>query len=81
MAWLAFGTTTHELHDGDVSVGSGSEAAWRVSTADLMPRHFVVSTSGATATLHAHSPDNVVVVNGTQITRSGHALRDGDVVL
>src|SRR6266567_406251 len=79
MPWLAFGTLVHELRDGEVIVGTASEATWRVATADLMPRHFVVDVKGGKATLRPFSTDVVVVVNGRQLS-SAQALRDGDVI-
>jgi hypothetical protein len=40
MPWLAFGMMTRELRDGEIIVGSATDAGWRVTTGDLMPRHF-----------------------------------------
>jgi predicted component of type VI protein secretion system len=80
MAWLAAGTTMHELRDGDVLVGSGSDAHWRVTGADLAPSHFVVSVRGPDATLRPASRDAVVVVNGEQLHGASRPLVDGDAV-
>src|SRR5262245_16312735 len=81
MPWLAIGTTTRELQSGDVLVGSGPHAQWRVTTADLMPAHFVVTLNGTSASVRAHSGDNIVVVSGVQVGKSPAPLRDGDVIL
>ena len=81
MAWLAVGTTMHELRDGDVIVGSGSDAQWRVQNADLAPSHFVVSVRGSSATVKSASRDAVVVVNGEQLQGASRPLGDGDVIL
>ena len=81
MPWLAVGTTTRELQAGDVLVGSGPQAQWRVTTADLMPAHFVVTLNGTNASVRPNSGDNVVVVNGVQLVKSAAPLRDGDVIL
>jgi pSer/pThr/pTyr-binding forkhead associated (FHA) protein len=80
MPWLSEGSLTHELHDGEVIVGSGSEATWRVASADLMPRHFVLTVHGLNASVRPLSIDNVVVVNGRQLSGSPWTLHDGDVI-
>lgn len=77
--WLTIGTTVRELRDGEVVVGSGADADWRIPTADLMPRHFIVTTYGLNASLKPASKDNVVAVNGRQVV-SQHLLNEGDVV-
>lgn len=80
MPWLAFGKTTFELHAGETSVGSGPDAGWCVSTADLMPAHFTVSLEDGAFFLRPVSDETVVVVNDAQVTQS-RSLVDGDVVL
>ena len=81
MPWLAIGTTTHELREGDVIVGSGSDAQWRVTSIDLSPAHFVVSVRGSDTTLKPASPETVVAVNGEQVHKAPRILVDGDVIL
>jgi predicted component of type VI protein secretion system len=82
MAWLASesGTIRRELRDGELVVGSGADADWRVATADLMPRHFVVLTHGLNASVRPFSTENVVAVNGRQTSGAPISLNDGDVV-
>ncbi|MDB4877000.1 MAG: domain containing protein [Gemmatimonadetes bacterium] len=80
MAWMAFGALTRELHDGEIVVGSGADADWRVPTADLMPRHFVVVVHGLNASVKPSSPDVVVVLNGKQLGGPSGLLNDGDVI-
>lgn len=80
MAWLSDGLTAHELHDGEVIVGSGSEADWRVASADLMPRHFLLLVHGLNASIRPFTTDNVVVVNGRQVSGAPWTLHDGDVI-
>jgi predicted component of type VI protein secretion system len=80
MAWFALGVTTREINDETVVVGSGAEVEWRVSTADLAPRHLVVEVRDRRASVRASSPDNVVVLNGKQIGVEPQPLGDGDVV-
>src|SRR5262245_9265579 len=81
MTWLAVGTTTRELHDGDVIVGSGFDAQWRLTSIDLAPAHFVVSVRGSDATLTLASRDAVVAINGEQVHVASRPLVDGDVIL
>jgi len=81
MAWLAFEALTRELRDGELTVGSGAEANWRISTADLMPRHFVVAAHGDDISIRPCSSDSVVVVNGRQLRDARHRLADGETVL
>jgi predicted component of type VI protein secretion system len=81
MTWLAFGTTTYELREGDVIVGSGFDAQWRLTSVDLAPAHFVVSVRGSDATLKPSSRDAVVALNGEQVHEPSPPLVDGDVIL
>jgi len=78
--WLAFGTQTRELRDGELVVGSGADADWRIGTADLMPRHFTITVYDLNASLRATSRDNVVVVNDKQLVGVPRLLNDGDVI-
>jgi ABC transport system ATP-binding/permease protein len=80
MAWLAAGSATRELREGDTVVGSGADADWRISTADLMPRHFVVSLRGGQALVRSSSNETVVVLNGNQLVGAPQPLADGEVV-
>jgi pSer/pThr/pTyr-binding forkhead associated (FHA) protein len=80
MPWIAFGMMTRELRDGEIVVGSATDADWRVTTADLAPRHFVVAVRGSAVSVRPTTTDNVVVVNGEQLGDSGRTLRDGDLV-
>ena len=80
MAWLAFGPLTRELRDGEIVVGGGAEADWRVTTADLMPRHFILTVHGLNTSVRPGSADVVVVVNGKQLTGSSALLNEGDVI-
>ena len=81
MAWLAFDLLTRELRDGELAVGSGADADWRIATADLMPRHFVVTKQGDAVFVRPGASESVVVVNGVQLREAPHRLADGDLVL
>lgn len=80
--WLAFGSRVRELRNGELVVGSGAEADWRIADADLKPRHFMLTVYDLNASLKPTSKANVVVVNGAQVTPElPRLLNDGDVVL
>lgn len=80
--WLAFGSDVRELRNGELAVGSGAEADWRIANADLRPRHFVLTIYDLNASLKPASRESVVVVNSAQVTTELHRLlNDGDVVL
>jgi pSer/pThr/pTyr-binding forkhead associated (FHA) protein len=78
--WLTTGSATRELRDGEIVVGSGADADWRIQSADLMPRHFVLVVHGLNASLRPTSPESIVVVNGKQV-ESSHLLNEGDEIL
>ena len=65
---------------GDVIVGSGSQATWRLSGSDLAARHFRIALNNGTAQVIPASPQNVVVLNGAQVPSDGAPLNTGDVV-
>lgn len=80
MPWLELNGTTYELPEGETVVGSGAQANWRVTNADLMPRHFVVGIRGPAATLRASSRDSVVAMRAHQVSGEPQTLHDGDVI-
>jgi pSer/pThr/pTyr-binding forkhead associated (FHA) protein len=81
VAWLAFGSLARELRDGVIVVGSGADADWRLTAADLMPRHFVLTVHGLNATVRPSSADVVVVLNGQQLDGASSLLNEGDVIV
>lgn len=79
MTWLEYSEGLQELRsDSELVVGTGAQATWRLRRADLMPRHFIVSTSGDRTTIRPFSGDAVVTVNGRQLLPGESELRDGD---
>jgi predicted component of type VI protein secretion system len=81
MTWLEYNEALQELHpDSEVVVGTGAQATWRLRRADLMPRHFVVSSSVDGVKIRPFSSDTVVTVNGRQLPTGTTDLRDGDVI-
>jgi pSer/pThr/pTyr-binding forkhead associated (FHA) protein len=86
MPFLSIGDDTRELRTGETLVGSGTQATWRLSNADLAARHFSVvvpgngAASGSRPMLKPSSPQGIVVVNGRQVGSSGVELEHGDVI-
>lgn len=65
---------------GDLIIGSGSQATWRLSGRDLAARHFRVQANGAGARVLPASAQNIVVLNGSQVPLDGADLNSGDVI-
>ena len=66
---------------GELMVGSGSQANWRIAGQDLAARHFKLRpSSDGTAAVVPASPQNVVVVNGVQVPAAGSTINSGDVI-
>ena len=81
MTWLEYNEALQELRgNGEVVVGTGAQATWRLRRADLMPRHFVVSTADDRTTICPFSSEAVVAVNGRQLPVGATELHDGDVI-
>jgi len=81
MTWLEYNEALQELAgSGEVVVGTGAQATWRLRRADLMPRHFIVSTENDRATICPFSGEAVVTVNGRQLPVGATELHDGDVI-
>jgi len=66
--------------NGELVVGSGSQATWRLSGHDLAARHFRISVQNGTPRVIPASTQNVVVLNGGQAAAEGSALQSGDVI-
>jgi predicted component of type VI protein secretion system len=81
MTWLEYNEALQELRaDSEIVVGTGAQATWRLRRADLMPRHFVVTTLNGRATIRPFSREAVVTVNGRQLRPGDTELHDGDVI-
>jgi predicted component of type VI protein secretion system len=65
---------------GELMVGSGSQATWRIAGQDLAARHFKIRAGGDGAAVVPASPQNVVVVNGKQVPAAGGPVKSGDVI-
>lgn len=66
--------------NGELVVGSGSQATWRIQGRDLAARHFRIETQDGTARVVPASAQNVVVLNGRQAPAEGTTLASGDVI-
>ena len=81
MPFLDNGTSSVEVTPGELLVGSGAQAAWRVINADLAARHFTIKVApDGSTTLKPYSASTIVVVNGVPATQSGMPIKVGDVI-
>ncbi|HET9425366.1 MAG TPA: FHA domain-containing protein [Gemmatimonadaceae bacterium] len=80
MPWLTTEGASHQLAEGETTVGSGEQADWRVESAELAARHFVIEAKGDQATVRPCGMDDVIAVNGTQAGAAPRELHDGDTI-
>jgi len=81
MPFLQYGDETRELPAGETIVGSGTQAAYRLSNVDLSARHFTVSRAAdGRVVVRPASSQQIVVVNGRQVSHGGVPLEHGDVI-
>lgn len=81
MPFLLIDGDTRELPPGDTIVGSGTQAAIRISNVDLSARHFTVQRGGdGRVAVRPASAQQIVVVNEKQVPQGGVALAHGDLI-
>ena len=81
MTFLEYRDVLQEVpFDSEVIVGTGAQATWRLRRADLMPRHFVVTTTADGAHIRPFSSDAVVSLNGRQLACAATPLQEGDLI-
>jgi predicted component of type VI protein secretion system len=81
MPFLEHGSNSIEVTPGELLVGSGAQATWRVLNSDLAARHFTVRLDkDGTALVRPYSPSTIVVVNGVPAAQHGTIVRPGDVI-
>ena len=81
MPFLDSGHSSIEVTPGELLVGSGAQATWRVLNSDLAARHFTIKVADdGSATLRPYSASTIVVVNGAAASPSGIPIRPGDVI-
>lgn len=66
--------------NGELVVGSGSQATWRLTGRDLAARHFRIHTQPDGVRVVPASPQNIVVLNDAQAPSEGAPLSSGDVI-
>jgi len=66
--------------NGELIIGSGSQATWRLTGRDLAARHFRVQTQPDGARVVPASAQNIVVLNDAQAPTEGATLSSGDVI-
>ena len=79
MPFLESQGEVREIDSGELLVGSGTQAGWRIPSADLAARHFAVVAGAAGTHLRPLSTQHLVVVNGRAVGEPV-ALSDGDVI-
>lgn len=81
MPFLDSGTSSIEVTPGELLVGSGAQATWRVLNSDLAARHFSIKVApDGSATLKPYSASTIVVINGAAAPQSGAPIQTGDVI-
>ena len=81
MPFLDSGHSSIEVTPGELLVGSGAQATWRVLNSDLAARHFTIKVApDGAATLRPYSASTIVVVNGAAASPSGIPIQTGDVI-
>lgn len=81
MPFLEFGTENRPVGPGVLTIGSGSEAAWRIRDHDLMPVHVIVApASGGDAIVSRGHGDAVVHINGREMSGAEERIHFGDVL-
>ena len=81
MPYLEFEHETKPLGPGVLTIGSGSEAAWRIPGRDLAPLHAIVTLEkGGYALVAAGSPQATIYVNGVEAAGGRGIVRYGDAV-
>lgn len=80
MPWLTTEGASHQIAEGETTVGSGAHAGWRLSSGELAARHFVIDRRGSRVTVRPCGVDAVIAINGNQSGAHAVDLRDGDTV-
>jgi predicted component of type VI protein secretion system len=79
MPYLEFEHQSKPLGPGVLTVGSGSEAAWRIHGRDLAALHAIITLEkGGYALVAAAVPDAAIHVNGVEISDGRGVVRYGD---
>ena len=81
MPYLEFEHQTKPLGPGVLTIGSGSEAAWRIPGRELAPLHAIITLEkGGYALVAAANPQASIHVNGVEVTDGRGIVRYGDAL-
>jgi len=81
MPYLEFEHQTKPLGPGVLTIGSGSEAAWRISGRELAALHAIITLEkGGYAFIAAGSPQATIHINGAEVADGRGILRYGDAL-
>jgi predicted component of type VI protein secretion system len=81
MPYLEFEHQTKPLGPGVLTIGSGSEAAWRITNRDLAALHAIVTLEkGGYALVAAANPQAAIYVNGVEAPNGRGVVRYGDAL-
>ena len=81
MPYLEFEHQTKPLGPGVLTIGSGSEAAWRIMGRDLAALHAIVTLEkGGYALVAAGTPQATIFVNGVEVSDGRGVVRYGDAL-
>jgi predicted component of type VI protein secretion system len=81
MAYLQFKDEARSIGPGVLTIGSGSEAGWRVIGHDLLPVHAVVSLERGYATVTPGRAGAPLTVRGEAVTEGSARLDYNDTML
>ena len=81
MPYLEFEHQTKPLGPGVLTIGSGSEAAWRITGRELAGLHAIVTLEkGGYALVAAANPQASIHINGVEVTDGRGVVRYGDAL-
>lgn len=81
MPYLEYDHTTRALGPGVLSIGSGTEASWRIVGRDLMPLHAILTLQrDGRAHVERGTGAAAITVNGAELPEGRAFLKFGDVL-
>lgn len=81
MPYLEYGQQTRSLGPGVLTIGSGTEAGWRILDHDLLPVHVIIAPERNGRVLVVRgAPGAAVSVNGEELEETRRELHYGDVL-
>ena len=81
MPYLEYGQQTRSLGPGVLTIGSGTEAGWRILDHDLLPVHAIIAPErGGRVLVVRGAPSAAIAVNGEELEEPRRELHFGDVI-